>query len=145
MSKFTCELVTSNEQLSGALKVRRQVFVNEQGISEEEEYDGYDEKALHMVVRDDGGSIVGTARVRFLASNQAKIERMAVLKPFRRQCIGSRIIAFLGEQLGNQQVEYLILHAQLSAVTFYKSCGFQEVGETFEEAGISHIKMEKQL
>lgn len=145
MSKFTCELVTRNEELAEALKVRRQVFVNEQGIAEEEEYDGYDEKALHMVVKDDSGRVIATARVRFLASNQAKIERMAVLQPFRRQGIGGRIITFLGEQMSNRQVEQLILHAQLSAVTFYKSCGFQEKGETFEEAGIRHIKMEKQL
>ncbi|MDP3880419.1 MAG: GNAT family N-acetyltransferase [Dehalococcoidales bacterium] len=145
MSIFTCELVSDDQLLAEALKVRREVFVNERGISEEEEYDGYDEQALHVVIKDDRDRVIGTARVRFLDNHRAKIERMAVLKAFRRQGVGRLIIAFLGELLANRQIEYIILHAQLSAADFYKSCGFEEQGEIFEEAGISHIQMWKRL
>ena len=97
-----------------------------------------------MVVKD-GEKVIGTARVLFLAANQAKLERMAILKPFRRKGIGSRIIAFLNEELRNRQINQVFLHAQYSVVAFYKSCGFKESGSPFWEAGIRHIRMQRRL
>ena len=144
MDKLNYKLVTSNNELEGAFEVRRQVFVGEQGIPEDVELDEYDKEALHMVVKD-GDRVIGTARVQFLSTSQAKIERMAILKPLRRRGIGSRIIAFLSEELRNRQVEQVVLHAQYSVVAFYKSCGFEETGSPFLEVGIKHIKMQRQL
>jgi len=144
MDRVSYKLVTGDRELEAAFEVRKQVFVEEQGISEDLEIDGHEGEALHMVVKD-GERVVGTARVLFLATSQAKIERMAVLKPFRRQGIGGRIISFLNEELRNRQVEQVVLHAQYPAVAFYKSCGFEETGSPFWEAGIKHIKMERQL
>jgi len=144
MSRLIYKLVSSAKELEDALEVRREVFIKEQGISPEEEYDGYDEKALHMVVMD-RAKVIGTARVRFLSDRKAKIERMAVLKAFRRRGFGSGILSFLNEQIGNKQVDELILHAQYSVMAFYKSCGFKETGLPFLEAGIKHIKMKKRL
>ena len=144
MGKLSYKLVASDRELKGAFEVRRQVFVEEQGISEDIELDDYDREALHMVVKD-GEKVIGTARVLFLVANQAKIERMAILKPFRRQGIGSRIITFLNEELRNRQINQVFLHAQHSVVAFYKSCGFKESGSPFWEAGIRHIKMQGQL
>ena len=120
------------------------MFIEEQGVSEDVEYDGYDTEALHMVAKD-GERIIGTARVRFLAAGQAKIERMAILKPFRRKGIGRKIMAFLNEELRNRQIEQVILHAQYQVVAFYKSCGFEESGLPFWEAGIKHIRMHRRL
>ena len=111
MGKFSYKLVASDRELKAAFEVRRQVFVEEQGISEDIELDDYDREALHMVV-EDGGKVIGTARVLFLSANQAKLERMAILKPFRRKGIGSRIIAFLNEELRNRQINQVFLHAQ---------------------------------
>lgn len=144
MSRFIYKLVSSTKELEGALKVRREVFIKEQGISPEEEYDGCDEEALHMVVMD-RGKVIGTARVRFLSDRQAKIERMAILKSFRRRGIGSRILSFLNEELDDKQVDELVLHAQYSVMAFYRSCGFKEIGSPFLEADIKHIKMKKRL
>ncbi len=144
MSKLNYKLVTSDKELKGALEVRRQVFVAEQSIPEGLELDGCDREALHMVVKD-GERVIGTARVLFLANGQAKIERMAILKPFRGRGIGKKIISFLNEELKNRQVEEVVLHAQYSVVAFYKSCGFKASGPTFWEAGIRHLKMQKQL
>jgi len=144
MDKLSYELVTSDRELKAAFEVRLQVFVEEQGISEELELDDLDQEALHMVVKD-GERVIGTARVLFLTANQAKIERMAILKPFRRRGIGRGIISFLNEELRNKQVEQVVLHAQYAVVAFYKSCGFEESGLPFQEAGIKHIKMERQL
>ena len=144
MANITYKLVTTDEEMRDALEVRRQVFVQEQGVSEDLEYDGQDEEALHMVVKNEG-RVIGTARVRFLANNQAKIERLAILKPFRRRGIGSNIFSFLKQELKSRQTEQIIIHAQCAIIAFHKSCGFKEVGSPFWEAGIKHRKMQMQL
>ena len=144
MGKLVYKLATSDRELKEAFEVRKKVFVEEQGISEDLELDGHDSEALHTVVKD-GKRVIGTARVLFLATNQAKLERMAILKPFRRQGIGSEIISFLNEELRNRQIVQIVLHAQYPVVAFYKSCGFVESGSPFFEAGIKHIKMQRRL
>lgn len=144
MGKLVYKLVTSERELKEAFEVRKKVFVEEQGISEHLELDGHDSEALHTVVKD-GKRVIGTARVLFLTTNQAKLERMAILKPFRRQGVGRGIISFLNEELRNRQIVQIVLHAQYPVVAFYKSCGFVESGSPFFEAGIKHIKMQRRL
>lgn len=144
MGKLSYKMVASDRELEAAFEVRRQVFAKEQGISEDLVLDEHDGEALHMVVKD-GKRVVGTARVRFLAGNQAKLERMAVLKPLRHKGIGKGIVSFLNEELKNRQLEQVVLHAQYTVVAFYKSCGFEELGLPFWEAGIKHMKMQKRL
>jgi predicted GNAT family N-acyltransferase len=144
MGKLNYKLVTSDSELEGAFEVRRRVFVEEQGISEGLVFDEHDGEALHMVV-EDGERVIGTARILSLTTNQAKVERMAVLEPFRRKGIGRKIISFLDEELRNRQVQLVVLHAQSGVVAFYKSCGFDELGLPFWEADIKHVKMQKRL
>ena len=144
MGKLSYKLVASDRDLKEAFEVRKKVFTEEQGIPEDLEFDNHDREALHMVVKD-GERVIGTARVLFLTTNQAKIERMAILRPFRHRGIGRRIISFLNEELKNRHVEEVVLHAQYSVVAFYKSCGFEELGLPFWEVGIKHIKMQKRL
>ena len=144
MGKLIYELVASDRDLKGAFDARRQVFVEEQGVSEDLVFDGRDQEALHIVVKD-GERVIGTARVLFLVDNQAKLERMAVTRAFRRKGVGRRIVSFLNRELKNKQVEEVVLHAQHRVVEFYKSCGFEESGLPFWEAGIKHIKMQRRL
>ncbi|MBA7608953.1 Acetyltransferase [subsurface metagenome] len=144
MGKLSYKLIANDRELKDAFEVRRQVFIEEQGISADLVFDDHDGEALHMVVKD-GERVIGTARVLFLADNQAKLERMAVLKPFRRKGIGRRIISFLDADLRKKQVEQVVLHAQLEVVAFYKSCGFEESGLPFWEAGIKHLNMQRRL
>jgi predicted GNAT family N-acyltransferase len=144
MDNVTFKQVSSRAELNGAFSVRRDVFIDEQNIAEEEEYDGLDNDCLQFIARS-GLKIIGTARVRFLSPEHAKIERMAVLKQFRRQGIGMRILACIEEELKGRQVTEAVLHAQMIAVPFYKACGFTAIGSTFYEAGIEHIKMQKRL
>ncbi len=144
MDNLSCKIVVNACELKGAFEVRKQVFVEEQGIPEDLELDEYDMEAMHMVAKD-GERIVGTARVLFLAASQAKLERMAILKPFRHRGIGKGIISFLDEEFKNRGIKQVVLHAQCSAVNFYKSCGFEESGSPFWEAGIKHVKMQKRL
>ena len=89
MGELSYKLVKSDRELKEAFEVRKKVFVDEQGIAECLEFDGNDGQALHMVVMD-GERVIGTARVLFLAANQAKLERMAILKSFRRKGIGRK-------------------------------------------------------
>jgi len=144
MPDISFALVQDAKELHEAFDVRRQVFVREQGIPESIELDEYDEQALHILVTM-GVRAIGTARVLFPSTNLAKIERMAVLKAFRRRGIGRKIIAFLEAELINKGMSQEILHAQYVAIPFYESCGFQAVGLPFWEAGIKHIKMHKTL
>lgn len=142
MKELSYKLVANENELRGAFEVRRRVFVEEQGVAEELDLDGNDGKALHMVVKD-GAEVVGTARVRFLNAKQAKLERMAVLDGFRRKGIGSGITFFLIDEIRNRQIEQVVLHAQYGVIAFYKSCGFEEMGLPFTEAGLKHIKMHR--
>lgn len=144
MDNLKYKLVTNNREMKGALEVRRRVFVAEQGISEAVEIDGNDAKALHMVVMD-RQRIIGTARIRFLANHQAKLERMAILKPLRRGGIGRGIVSFLNNELKKSGVKRIVLHAQYPVIDFYRSCGFEETGLPFLEAGVKHIRMERKL
>ena len=144
MEKLRYKIVESGHELKGAFAVRRKVFVEEQGISQDIQLDSHDDEALQMVVKD-GDRVIGTARVLFPAPNVAKIERMAILRPFRRKGIGSGMVSFLNEELKNRQISKAVLHAQHSAVAFYKSCGFVELDTPFYEAGIIHLRMERKL
>jgi predicted GNAT family N-acyltransferase len=144
MSKFGYKLVTGGVELQEAFEVRRQVFVREQGISEDLVFDGHDGEALHMVVKD-GERVIGSARVQFLADNQAKLERMAVLERYRRKGIGREMLQFLDAVWKDKQVQQVIIHAQLEVVPFYRLCGFDEFGSPFREAGIKHMKMRKRV
>ncbi len=144
MLKLNYKFVESDDELKEAFQVRKGVFVEEQGISEDLELDGCDSKALHMVVQY-RERIIGTARVLFTSPGVAKIERMAILKTFRRKGVGSKIISFLNGELKTKNINKIIVHAQCLAAPFYKACGFVESGMPFNEAGISHVKMEIQL
>jgi predicted GNAT family N-acyltransferase len=144
MSKFSYKLVTGDDELQEAFEVRRQVFIREQGISENLVFDGHDREALHIVVKD-GEGVIGSARVQFLADNQAKLERMAVLKRYRHKGIGRAMLLFLDTVWKDKRVQQVIIHAQFEVIPFYKLYGFDELGLPFQEAGIKHLKMRKQL
>lgn len=144
MREFTYKLAENEGELKGAFEVRRQVFVEEQGIPENIVFDDPGGETIHIVAKA-GKRVVGTARIQFLGAKQAKLERMAVLKSSRNMGIGKGIMSFIAEELKSKQVEKVILHAQQGAVEFYKGCGFKELGLPFWEAGIKHTKMERVL
>ena len=144
MSQFNCQLATTDADLERALEVRRAVFVEEQGVSKDVEYDGLDAGALQLIVSHDGLA-VGTARVRFPKPGMAKIERMAVLGPYRRRGVGQEILCFLTAELRERQVETIVLHAQYPVIAFYESSGYRVTGTPFIEAGIKHVEMQRDL
>ena len=136
---FVASGAKSQSELKQAMAVRHNVFVEEQRIDEREEFDGLDDSSVQFVVKA-ADEVIGTARVRFVTVNSAKIERMAVLKPYRKQGAGTVLLSFI---LSHVETSQVILHAQWAAIPFYKTCGFRETNGPFFEAGIKHIKMVK--
>jgi predicted GNAT family N-acyltransferase len=122
-------------------RVREAVFIEEQGVSREEEWDGLDETARHFVALNEAGQALGTARL--LPSGQ--IGRMAVLKPQRGRGIGRRLLDCAVEAATAAGLPRVFLHAQLHAVPFYRKAGFDVDGEEFVEAGIPHVSMVRLL
>jgi len=144
MSNLLVKKVTTPKELKDAQEVRRQVFIEEQGINRETDIDGLDQNSDHIIIYDNN-TPVGTARIRYKNGVQAKLERIAVLKPHRGRGIGKRIIeASLGLAKTKGALE-VILDSQQSAAGFYEKLGFRQTREPFEEVGIPHIAMTKKL
>lgn len=116
--------------------VRRQVFINEQHVPEEMEWDDYDQVSTHYL-SSIGQSVVAVARLK----PDGQLGRMAVLENYRNQGIGSELVHFILQDLNSKKIKNIYLHAQTTAVPFYKKLGFIEDGEVFYEANIPHLKM----
>jgi len=144
MSKSIIKEVETSQELSDAQAVRRQVFAKEQGIKREIDINGLDQDSEHIIAYDNDIPI-GTARIRYKNGIQAKLERIAVLKTYRGQGIGRRIIAACLELAKTKGALEVILDSQQSAAGFYEKLGFRQEGEPFEKVGIPHIAMTKKL
>jgi predicted GNAT family N-acyltransferase len=121
--------------------VRKAVFVVEQGVPEALEWDGLDGHCIQVLAIDSQGTAVGTARM--LADG--RIGRMAVLPDYRRQGIGTALLATLLAIAREQKLPDIFLYAQSHAADFYRHHGFQAVGDEFLEAGIPHLAMKLHL
>lgn len=134
--------VESPEELEVVWEIRQQVFVREQGVSEAEEYDGFEQESTHFLATL-SDSPAGTCRWRF-TSLGVKLERFAVSLQFRKHGVGHALMqAALADIATNQQADGKLryLHAQLGALDFYVKEGFIASGDLFYEAGIPHYKM----
>jgi len=135
--------IESAEQMTQAHDIRRRVFIEEQRVPEEIELDEDDAHAFHALAILDGKP-VGCGR--FVAhGDEVKIGRMAVLPNLRTRGIGREILIFLMRAARERGYRDAVLHAQLSAEGFYLKNGYVPIGEVFEEAGIAHRKMEREL
>jgi predicted GNAT family N-acyltransferase len=128
----------SREQLRA---VRHAVFVEEQHVPEDLEWDEADERAYHVLAFDDEGVAIGTGRLRL----DGQIGRMAVAREWRGRGVGGAILAALLELARKEGCTVVRLHAQTHALDFYKKYGFTAVGDEFDEAGIPHRAMELRL
>ncbi len=117
--------------------IRAAVFIHEQHVPEAMEWDEFDAISVHLLAHDTAGQPVGTARLL----PDGHIGRMAVLKEWRGQGIGSAMLRKLLQELTQRHQRKALLNAQTSAVPFYEKFGFRVLGEEFMEAGIPHVKM----
>lgn len=135
--------ITDLRDLDAAFSIREKVFVEEQQVPADAEYDAHDRAATtrHYLAQVDGQP-AGAARWR-PTGHGVKLERFAVLASFRNQGVGE---ALVHQVLADVQAEapaaaQVYLHAQLRAIPLYERTGFQKVGELFEECDIQHYKM----
>ncbi len=128
---------------SDARAIRQAVFVDEQRIPAAMEWDQADAAALHAVAYNRLGMPLATGRLVAQADGIARIGRMAVLAPMRGSRIGSAVLEQLSTAARRRGDVELMLHAQLSAVSFYTRAGFVEHGPAFDEAGIAHVPMRR--
>ncbi|WP_434137923.1 GNAT family N-acetyltransferase [Photobacterium leiognathi] len=120
--------------------VREQVFIQEQQIDPEIEFDNLDSAAVHVLVMD-GDQPLGTGRI--LADGH--IGRIAIMKSARGQGLGEKVVQALVEYAQQQGYLRVDLGAQTHAVDFYRKLGFMPYGDEFMEANIPHQAMEQML
>lgn len=146
---FVVEHVQTLKQLEDALGVRRRVFIEEQSVPEAIERDDFDhwqpgrEDVLH-VVGYLGDRPVAAGRVVMMSagSGAPKIGRIAVLKSLRGEGLGAEIMKFVHSLSASKGASSLRLSAQCHALSFYRSLGYEPVGEVYLEAEIEHQMME---
>jgi YbgC/YbaW family acyl-CoA thioester hydrolase len=129
------------ELQSAARQVRTEVFLQEQRIPVEMEWDEADETALHAVAFNHLGMPVATGRLLPHTPRVARIGRMAVVRVLRGANLGRDILRTLMQAAARRGDHEVLLHAQRSAEGFYRRQGFEPRGEPFDEAGIGHIEM----
>ncbi len=145
MNAPTIKRLVVPTDLEPAFAIRREVFIDEQGIDREVEFDGLDDGCDHLLaVLDDRP--VGTLRLRMVDRGRiAKIERVAVIEAARGRHVGVRLIGDALERARQLGATAALLHAQTRVEGFYARLGFVAFGDVFEEDGIPHIAMRKPL
>ena len=138
---FTISILAWDKALPLARPVREEVFVAEQKVPLELEWDEWDERSDHAVARDARGRAIGTARLL----PDGRIGRMAVLREWRRRGVGAALMEGLLRKAREQSMSRVTLHAQTHAAGFYRRFGFSERGGEFWEAGIPHVEMTLEL
>jgi predicted GNAT family N-acyltransferase len=118
--------------------IRTIVFIQEQNVPPELEWDDGDVHCVHVLARlEQGGQAIGTGRLL----PDGRLGRMAVLPGWRGRGVGSAILETLLEIARHQYLSFVVLHAQTHAVGFYQRFGFAITGDEFIEAGIPHRAM----
>jgi predicted GNAT family N-acyltransferase len=128
-----------DEAKNQVMPIRHEVFVNEQKVPEELEWDELDQDALHAIVKKDQ-EVIGTARL-IIDNTIARIGRMAIQKEHRQQGVGQKLLSALTQIAKEKGAQECILHAQTHAIAFYAKADFEPNGPIFDEAGIPHVEM----
>jgi YbgC/YbaW family acyl-CoA thioester hydrolase len=121
--------------------LRNEVFVQEQGVSQELEWDEQDPLSVHAVLRNRMGLTVATGRLLPALDGVSKIGRMAVKRQLRGLKLGDQVLTGLLEAARKRGDREVVLHAQCTAENFYQRQGFTRRGEVFVEADMDHVEM----
>lgn len=134
--------------------VRKEVFVAEQGVSEDIEYDAYDAVAVHVLAVRDDGTPLGTGRLLHGEAAAAKtggdpsvgsLGRLAVARPARGLGVGAALVRAVEDAARARGLTAVDLHAQTHALGFYERLGYTAYGPEFLDAGIPHRAMRRAL
>lgn len=129
--------VENPSEYEDTLEIRETVFIHEQGVDKDLEYDGLDDNCEHFIAKQDEKS-VACCRVR-RTEKGLKLERFAVLLPYRNQGIGEALLNFVFHNIDHKSNVYL--NAQIQVEEFYAKYGFKRSSDVFEEANIEHVQM----
>jgi len=136
LSLFQIRHGSWNELQSAAKFIRTEVFIQEQKIAAEDEWDQDDKHAVHFILYDQTRAI---ATARLLPNHW--IGRVAVLKTDRGRGLGKALMQAIIKYAQEQQLDQLCLSSQVHATSFYQELGFACFGEVYEDCGIPHINM----
>lgn len=139
--KFRVRLADWARDEPGIRRVRERVFVEEQAVPADLEWDGLDPDCVQAVAETEECDVIGTGRLH----PGGKIGRMAVLPDWRGAGVGAGILRLLMDEARTRRMPEVYLHAQSRVLGFYERFGFEAEGEEFEEAGIPHRAMRARL
>ncbi|MFD1661172.1 GNAT family N-acetyltransferase [Streptomyces caeni] len=134
--------------------VRKEVFVVEQGVPEDIEYDAYDAGAVHVLAVREDGVPLGTGRLLYGEAAASKnggdpavgsLGRLAVTRQARGLGVGAALVAAIEDAARVRGLAAVDLHAQTHALGFYERLGYQTYGPKFPDAGIPHRAMRRPL
>lgn len=134
--------------------VRKDVFVREQGVPEDIEYDAYDAAAVHVLAVREDGVPLGTGRLLYGAAAAAKnggdasvgsLGRLAVTRAARGLGVGAALVRAIEDAARARGLRAVDLHAQTQALGFYERLGYEAYGPEFPDAGIPHRAMRRGL
>ncbi|MEV8550536.1 GNAT family N-acetyltransferase [Streptomyces glaucescens] len=134
--------------------VRKQVFVAEQGVPEDIEYDAYDAGALHVLAVRADGVPLGTGRLLYGVAAAERtggdpavgsLGRLAVVREARGLGVGAALVRVIEDTARARGLAAVDLHAQTQALGFYRRLGYEAYGPEYLEAGIPHQAMRRSL
>ena len=139
---FTIALVCWRDGEPLLRAVREAVFLREQQVPAELEWDGLDETCRHALALSTKGDAIGCGRIiPPKGKTPARIGRIAVLPEWRGKMVGTGLLEALLEYARSMEYREVTVHAQVQALPFYRRFNFETEGKEFMDAGIPHIKM----
>ena len=143
---MNAKIIKKYDDLKKAFDIRKEVFVKEQNVPLEDEFDEFDTigKLCDHILIYYNEQPVGTGRLR-IVNGLGKLERICMLKPYRKYGFGKVIINTLEEIAKEKGISQVKLHGQTHAEGFYKKLGYQTSSDVFIEDGIPHILMVKKF
>jgi predicted GNAT family N-acyltransferase len=138
---FNVQQTSWESDRKSLIRIRTEVFINEQLVPPDLEWDGYDRDCWHVIATTSDGDEIATARMLY----DGHIGRMAVLPAHRMKGVGSAMLKLLLDIARRQGLQEVILNAQTSAINFYLKYGFEICSLEFMDAGIPHVTMRKTI
>ncbi|MEB3285498.1 MAG: GNAT family N-acetyltransferase [Candidatus Sericytochromatia bacterium] len=140
-SQFTVARVSTPSEWEMARAIRAEVFVQEQGVPPEEEWDELDDNARHWLLFTEDGLAVGTARAVEKTDEIWKIGRFAIRQAYRKKGAGTALLQQILRHGVSRGVSVFKLDSQVHAQGFYSRMGFEAVGPVFMDCSIPHRHM----
>ncbi|SED57883.1 GNAT family N-acetyltransferase [Streptomyces sp. TLI_105] len=153
-ASYSVREALGTEDREACFAVRREVFVEEQGVPQELEYDTYDATAVHVLAVREDGLPLGTGRLLHGADALGKtggdasvgsLGRLAVAKAARGLGVGAALVRAVEDVARERGLSAVDLHAQTHALGFYERLGYVAYGPEFPDAGMPHRAMRRVL